>query len=77
MDVYALGANLFYLLSGLDPTEGKEYRPLPVDRLQTRSPLTAALIKRAVAEEREARFSSMQELRREITNALRDVCRRP
>lgn len=76
VDIYALGANLFYLLTGLDPANEKEYGPLQTDRLQTRSPRSAELIRRAVAEDRDARFSNIQEMRREIMNSLRDVCRR-
>jgi serine/threonine-protein kinase len=74
VDVYALGATMFYLLTGLDPLQQPEFGPLPVDQLKT-SAGTADLITRAVAEERQHRFGAMSEMRGAIIDALRAVHR--
>jgi serine/threonine protein kinase len=76
VDVYALGATLFYLLTGLDPATQKEFGPLALEQLKTRSPLTAEIITRAVSEDKDARFSGMSEMRQEFMNALRDIRKR-
>jgi serine/threonine protein kinase len=77
VDVYALGATLWHLLTGKDPSQQPgEYGPLPIQGLQTRSPLTTSLVRKAQEADRDRRYAHMADMRHDILEALKDLRRR-
>ena len=73
VDVYALGATLFHLLTGEDPSRATEYGPLAVDGLKTRSPTTSALVRKALENDRDQRYATMADMKQDIFQALREL----
>src|SRR5262249_38534684 len=73
VDVYGLGATLYWALSGQPPFEGKDaaqigkrvmiQEPRPVEKLRSDVPSSvSAVVRRAMAKERGLRYPSAQDL---------------
>ena len=73
VNVYALGATLFCLLTGCDPSRGPKFGPLPLEKLVFCGESTRRVITKAVAPLRDNRYADMLEMRSEIFDAFRQL----